>query len=119
MIDNFVKQEEENFALFSYINELNDELEGLRTRVDQLRLAIEEAKDLNTQRSQKQTETLDKLKKELEEETKLADEAEKQLRDVNFITRVVQKNFLLLKEWNFLNFLKFPKKLIAYFFLRY
>lgn len=79
---NFIKQEEENFALFSYVNELNDEMEGLQTRVEQLRIGIDEAKDRNTERGQKQAETLEKLKKDLEEETRLADEAEESLAEV-------------------------------------
>ncbi|XP_043481677.1 coiled-coil domain-containing protein 63 [Leptopilina heterotoma] len=76
---NFIKQEEENFALFNYVNELNDERESLQNRVEQLRAGIEEAKALNNEEGQKQAETLEKLKQELEEETRLADEAEKEL----------------------------------------
>ena len=79
---NFLKQEEENFALFSYVNELNDELESLQSRVEQLRIGIDDAKALTAHRGQKQAETLEKLKKELEEETKLANEAEKKLTEV-------------------------------------
>lgn len=78
----FVKQEEENFALFSYVNELNDELDSLQLKMVQLTAAIEEARALVEQRGQQQTETLEKLKNELEEQTTLADEAEESLAQV-------------------------------------
>ncbi|XP_076760595.1 coiled-coil domain-containing protein 63 [Xylocopa sonorina] len=79
LIAHFIKQEEENFALFSYVNELNDELEGLQSRMTQLTTAIEEAQASNERNGQEQTETLEKLKKELEEQTILADAAEENL----------------------------------------
>ncbi|KAG7206874.1 hypothetical protein KM043_000774 [Ampulex compressa] len=79
----FVKQEEENFALFSYVNELNDELESLQSRVAQLTAAIDEARALNLNRGQQQAETLEKLGKELEEQTELADAAEEKLAQCN------------------------------------
>ncbi|XP_076375891.1 coiled-coil domain-containing protein 63 [Megalopta genalis] len=75
----FIKQEEENFALFSYVNELNDELESLQSRMGQLTAAIEEANVSNEDRSKEQTETLEKLKTELEEQTALADTAEEKV----------------------------------------
>ncbi|XP_076224437.1 coiled-coil domain-containing protein 63 isoform X1 [Nomia melanderi] len=75
----FIKQEEENFALFSYVNELNDELESLQARMVQLTAAIQEANMLNENQSKEQTETLEKLKKELEEETAFADAAEERV----------------------------------------
>ncbi|XP_076235752.1 coiled-coil domain-containing protein 63 [Calliopsis andreniformis] len=75
----FIKQEEENFALFSYVNELNDELESLQSRMVQLTAAIEEARALTEHRGQQQAETLEKLKQELEQQTTLADAAEESL----------------------------------------
>lgn len=78
----FIKQEEENFALFSYVNELNDELESLQARMVQLTAAIQEANVSNENQSKEQSETLEKLKKELEEETALADAAEEKVTQV-------------------------------------
>lgn len=78
----FLKQEEENFALFGYVNELNDELEGLHARVDQLRAAIDEAKALNVRRGEKQASTLDTIAEQLREQTELADAAEAKLDNV-------------------------------------
>lgn len=78
----FVKQEEENFALFSYVNELNDELESLQARMEQLTVAIDDARALHVHRDQEQAETLEKIIKQLEEQTKLADVAEEDLIEV-------------------------------------
>ncbi|XP_060818371.1 coiled-coil domain-containing protein 63-like [Bombus pascuorum] len=79
LIAHFIKQEEENFALFSYVNELNDELEGLQSRMAQLTIAIQDARIMNEVTDQEQAETLEKLKRELEEQTALADAAEENL----------------------------------------
>ncbi|XP_015593598.1 coiled-coil domain-containing protein 63 [Cephus cinctus] len=81
----FVKQEEENFALFSYVNELNDELDGLQSRVAQLRSAIEDARALNVHRGQQQAETLEKISKELQEQTERANAAEENLAECNSV----------------------------------
>ncbi|XP_001605946.3 coiled-coil domain-containing protein 63 [Nasonia vitripennis] len=79
----FLKQEEENFALFSYVNELNDELEGLQTRVAQLRSAIDEARALNVHRGRQQAETLETIARDLKEQTDRADAAEHKLTECN------------------------------------
>lgn len=79
LIAKFIKQEEENFALFSYVNELNDELESLNSRIDQLTIAIQEAQTINDRISSEQTQTLEQLKTELEQQTALADAAEENL----------------------------------------
>ncbi|CAL1689263.1 unnamed protein product [Lasius platythorax] len=79
----FIKQEEENFALFSYVNELNDELESLQARMEQLTAAIDEARAQNVHRDQQQTETLEKITAELDEQTALADAAEEDLAQCN------------------------------------
>ncbi|KAJ8683019.1 hypothetical protein QAD02_018811 [Eretmocerus hayati] len=79
----FLKQEEENFALFNYVNELNDELEGLQSRVAQLRSEIDEARALNVHRGRQQAETLENIAKNLQEQTDLADAAENKLTECN------------------------------------
>ncbi|XP_011497170.1 PREDICTED: coiled-coil domain-containing protein 63-like, partial [Ceratosolen solmsi marchali] len=81
----FLKQEEENFALFSYVNELNDELEGLQTRVAQLRTSIDEARKLNVHRGEEQAETLKTIASELEKQTNEANATEKKLHEANAV----------------------------------
>lgn len=70
--------------MFSYVNELNDELDCLQARMAHLTIAIEEAQIANDHTKHKQTETLENLKTELEEQTALADAAEENLLQVMF-----------------------------------
>ncbi|KAF7378624.1 hypothetical protein HZH66_015411 [Vespula vulgaris] len=79
IVTHFIKQEEENFALFTYVNELNDEMESLQTRMTELTVAIDEARALHEFREKQQVETLKNITEQLEEQTKLADEAEEEL----------------------------------------
>ncbi|KAF7379207.1 hypothetical protein HZH68_017052 [Vespula germanica] len=79
IVNHFIKQEEENFALFTYVNELNDEMESLQTRMSELTVAIDEARALHEFREKQQAETLKNITEQLEEQTKLADEAEEEL----------------------------------------
>lgn len=64
------------------MNELNDELESLQSRMEQLTAAIDEARVQNVHRDQEQAETLEKITKQLEEQTALADTAEEDLAKV-------------------------------------
>ena len=61
------------------MNELNDELESLQSRMAQLTTAIQNAHIMNELTNREQAETLEKLKKELEDQTALADAAEENL----------------------------------------
>lgn len=93
-----MKQEEENFALFSYVNELNDEVEGLQTRVANLRSAIDDARALNIERGRKQAETLDNVSQILQKETEAADVIEAQLKQV-LIAKKLQ-DFYFVLTWD-------------------
>lgn len=84
----FIKQEEENFALFNYVNELNDELESLQSRMTQLTTAIEEARTQSTHRGQQQIETLKEITLQLEKQIQLSDKAENELTQVIHIGRM-------------------------------
>lgn len=64
------------------MNELNDELDSLQIRMEQLTVAIDETRALNVHRDQQQAETLEKISKELEEQIQLADAAENDLLEV-------------------------------------
>ncbi|XP_015183990.1 PREDICTED: coiled-coil domain-containing protein 63 [Polistes dominula] len=79
IVAHFVKQEEENFALFNYVNELNDEMESLQLKMAELTVAIDEARALHEFREKQQAETLETITNQLEEQTKLADDAEEEL----------------------------------------
>ncbi|KAI5730030.1 hypothetical protein M8J76_009182 [Diaphorina citri] len=61
----FIKQEEENFALFNYVNELNNECEMLKDQVKELTVNINEQRAINKQKAMEQQDTLDSLTQEL------------------------------------------------------
>ncbi|RZC40821.1 hypothetical protein BDFB_010269 [Asbolus verrucosus] len=77
----YLKQEEENFALFNYVNELSHELEVLNESISELQVKIEEQKEIAEERAQKQKETLDTLTQALEEATQRADGDEEVLKE--------------------------------------
>ncbi|XP_046837533.1 coiled-coil domain-containing protein 63 [Vespa crabro] len=97
----FVKQEEENFALFNYVNELNDEMECLQTKMTELTIAIDEARMLHEFREKQQVETLKNITDQLEEQTKLADEAEEELnncdQDIEKMLKGIESLFKIVK----------------------
>ncbi|XP_022905106.2 outer dynein arm-docking complex subunit 1 [Onthophagus taurus] len=85
----YVKQEEENFALFNYVNELNHELESLSDNIRKLSVSIEEQIEFNEVRAQEQQDTIDalskeylRIKKELEEEREKLESKENELKEV-------------------------------------
>lgn len=55
--------------------------------MEQLTVDIDEARALNVHRDQQQAESLEKITKELEEQTALADAAEEDLAEVNEKTK--------------------------------
>ncbi|KAI4456545.1 hypothetical protein MML48_8g00009415 [Holotrichia oblita] len=71
----FIKQEEENFALFNYVNELNYELEALSDNIEKLHENIGkfvtdalhgyEQREISEKRAEQQKDTIDSLKNEL------------------------------------------------------
>lgn len=75
----FRKDEEENFAHFKCINQLNCEMETLTEDLYHLHEAIDEQKQLNMKRAIHQEEKLKSLYDELENAKKEADEAELEL----------------------------------------
>ncbi|KAJ8946146.1 hypothetical protein NQ314_008968 [Rhamnusium bicolor] len=85
----FVKQEEENFALFNYVNELNHEIETLHATMAELEEKIDEQVELSQARTKERQATLRSLQYDLDEAIKKAEagendvkEAEKVLKDV-------------------------------------
>lgn len=69
----FVKLEEENFALFNYVNELSTEVEMLNEVVQRLEDNIDEQKGLNESRENSQLETIESLESDLKENLENAD----------------------------------------------
>ncbi|XP_026808306.1 coiled-coil domain-containing protein 63-like isoform X2 [Rhopalosiphum maidis] len=67
IVDLFVRQEEENFALFTYINELNSEVDDLQKEVVVLRNRVQEQRAINESRASKQEENMNGLRAHLQQ----------------------------------------------------
>ncbi|KAJ8911287.1 hypothetical protein NQ315_015290 [Exocentrus adspersus] len=72
----FVKQEEENFALFNYVNELNHEIESLNITLADLKEKIEEQVELSQARAKERQATVKSLEEDFKETLRKADEDE-------------------------------------------
>ncbi|XP_022909909.2 coiled-coil domain-containing protein 63-like [Onthophagus taurus] len=77
----FIKQEEENFALFSYISALNKQMEFLSDELQDLHFKIDQQKEIQDGRCEKQKSTLEILRKEVDDKNAEADQAEKALKE--------------------------------------
>ncbi|KAJ9576167.1 hypothetical protein L9F63_006989 [Diploptera punctata] len=97
----FVKQEEENFAIFNYVNELNNEVESLQERVCELRIKIDEQRELSNERAKQQQETLSRLCQTLQEKLNDAKETEIKLKNcntaLNTLLRGIEQIFHLVR----------------------
>ncbi|XP_050442495.1 coiled-coil domain-containing protein 63-like [Adelges cooleyi] len=67
IVDLFARQEEENFALFTYINELNSEVDDLHKDTSALENRVEDQRMVNEARASKQEENMNTLRMELQE----------------------------------------------------
>ncbi|XP_076254367.1 coiled-coil domain-containing protein 63-like [Rhynchophorus ferrugineus] len=79
---NFLNQEEENFAMFKYVNNLNKQMEGMSDILTQLYKDIDEEEVLQENRAKQQEDALKKLEKEVDEYTKKANKKEDELKTV-------------------------------------
>ncbi|KAF7275831.1 hypothetical protein GWI33_011227, partial [Rhynchophorus ferrugineus] len=68
----FLKQEEENFALFNYVNELGHELETLNNAVDDIHVKIDEQIEISKEKAKQRQITIITLQEDLENATQQA-----------------------------------------------
>ncbi|XP_075210206.1 coiled-coil domain containing protein 114 [Lycorma delicatula] len=85
----FLKQEEENFTLFNYVNELNSEVEALQEHVNELMLNIDEQRTINRERAAQQEETLTSLHITLKQKKVIVLEAQKHLEKLDIILKTL------------------------------
>ncbi|KAL7030466.1 hypothetical protein ACKWTF_006668 [Chironomus riparius] len=101
IISKFIKEEEENYALFNYVNELSHEIEQLNETVQQLQDSIDEHKDLQEMKKHSQDDNIDVLKDELLKQKKSADDANNYKNEcearLQEILRAVERLYKLLK----------------------
>ncbi|XP_030747592.1 coiled-coil domain-containing protein 63 [Sitophilus oryzae] len=72
----FLKQEEENFALFNYVNELGHELETLSTAVDDIHEKIDEQIEISAEKAKQRQHTITSLQEDLKIATQQANNDE-------------------------------------------
>lgn len=65
LLQSYVKQEEENFALFNYVNEITAELEDLEKRIREILEEITQQKEINEIRKKQQKNTVHTLNEQL------------------------------------------------------
>ncbi|KAG5683354.1 hypothetical protein PVAND_012640 [Polypedilum vanderplanki] len=101
IISKFIKEEEENYALFNYVNELSHEIEQLNETVQQLQDSIDEHKELQEQKKNSQDDNIDVLKEEAMKQKQYADDANDYKNEcearLQEILRAVEKLYKLLK----------------------
>lgn len=126
LVQKFIKQEEENFALFNYVNELSHEVEALTDTVQQLENQIEEQRLINESKKNKEDESIEALTRELVRQQKMAEEAhelqlscevklQKLLSGVERIYKYVDKFYNIFHY--FINYFLSYSKLICYLIL--
>ncbi|KAF5286951.1 hypothetical protein FQR65_LT12410 [Abscondita terminalis] len=77
----YFKQEEENFALFNYVNELNHEIEMLNADIEQLQSNIEQQREQHQMKMQQQQDTIHSLQDDLQTSTDEAKRAQIELNE--------------------------------------
>nr|CAH7769616.1 unnamed protein product [Callosobruchus chinensis] len=77
----YLKQEEENFALFNYVNELNHEIELLNACLLEMQEQIDEQVEISSIRAKERQATLKSLQYDLETAEKKADEDKEKLEE--------------------------------------
>ncbi|KAG6457864.1 coiled-coil domain-containing protein 63 [Manduca sexta] len=75
LIQEFTRREEENYALFNYINEVNTELKNLSDNVKMLKTNIDEEAAKHQAKMYKQQDSIESLRSTLEEKRKANDKA--------------------------------------------
>uniref|UniRef100_A0A8D8VKM2 Outer dynein arm protein 1 n=1 Tax=Cacopsylla melanoneura TaxID=428564 RepID=A0A8D8VKM2_9HEMI len=81
-----MKQEEENFALFNYVNELNNECELLKDQVKELSINMNEQREINRLKAMEQQDTLVSLNEELRDKQNQTNTMKNKLDTTNRVT---------------------------------
>ncbi|XP_059086891.1 coiled-coil domain-containing protein 63-like [Tigriopus californicus] len=88
IVADFIKVEDQNFALFNYVTEMNNQVEALQEGISRLKGDIKEAKGRGDERERLQREQLEGMEKKLSTSMHEADSAETKL---NLMEGVISK----------------------------
>ncbi|XP_039274347.2 coiled-coil domain-containing protein 63-like [Styela clava] len=80
LVIRFIKTEDENFALFNYVNEMNNELEQIQDQIDAVKKNIKKFKEEGVQFQEERENILRGLDEKFKQTTKEADLFDKQLK---------------------------------------
>ncbi|CAB4061738.1 unnamed protein product [Lepeophtheirus salmonis] len=79
IVADFIKVEDQNFALFNYVTEMNNQVEGLQENISRLKNDIKEAKGRGDERERHQREQLEMMEEKLKTSTYEAETTETKL----------------------------------------
>jgi hypothetical protein len=79
IVADFIKVEDQNFALFNYVTEMNNQVEGLQESIAKLRSDIKEAKGRGDERERQQREQLLSMERKVDSSIRDADATENKL----------------------------------------
>ncbi|XP_065891131.1 coiled-coil domain-containing protein 63-like [Dysidea avara] len=71
LVNKFIEVEDQNFALFNYVNELNNEIELVQEQIQEVQQEIERFKSQNIEMEEKRKAILKELEEQLDETTKM------------------------------------------------
>ncbi|CAF3580385.1 unnamed protein product [Rotaria socialis] len=80
LVDKFIEVEDKNFALFNYVNELNNQIEILQEQIAEIKKEIHRFEVQGVDLEDQRKKTLDQLEEKSANATRLADEHEEKSR---------------------------------------
>ena len=79
IVADFIKVEDQNFALFNYVTEMNNQVEGLQESIAKFRIDIKEAKGRGDERERQQRDQLNSMERRVALSIREADMTEAKL----------------------------------------
>ena len=93
IVADFIKVEDQNFALFNYVTEMNNQVEGLQESIGKLRTDIKEAKGRGDERERQQREQLQNMERRVALSIREADTAEAKLELMEGVINKLKVNY--------------------------
>ncbi|CAF1090649.1 unnamed protein product [Rotaria sordida] len=98
LVEKFIEVEDKNFALFNYVNELNNQIEILQEQITDIKKEIRHFEVQGVELEDQRKQMLDKMEDKRSQATKLTDEYEEKIRNAKKILDQCRAGiFFLLK----------------------
>ncbi|CAF3543571.1 unnamed protein product [Rotaria sordida] len=85
LVEKFIEVEDKNFALFNYVNELNNQIEILQEQITDIKKEIRHFEVQGVELEDQRKQMLDKMEDKRSQATKLTDEYEEKIRNAKKI----------------------------------